>query len=304
MARIGESAAPVTTTDALARGRQRASLVPDLLVEARRIVNTVIAGWHGRKKRGIGENFWQFRPYVEGEAIARIDWRRSARDEHTYVRDREWEAAHTVWIWADPSPSMLYKSTTATVSKQSRALVLSLALAELLSRSGERIAWPGLTEPFSARNGAERMAAHLAHAPSLPMRPDLTAIRRFSDIILVGDFLDPVEETMAWLDPLARHGVRAHLIEVADPAEETFPYSGRTEFTDPETGDKLTAGRAETLVSAYRNVYVARREELAAWCKRQGWSYTVNHTDRLASEALVKVHMAMSLGDAAKGGAA
>ncbi len=107
--------------------------------------------------------------------VARIDWRRSARDDHTYVRDREWEAAHTVWLWADPSPSMLYKSRGATVSKESRALVLILALAELLSRSGERIAWPGLTDPFSARNGAERLAAHLSHAAELPAKPDLSA---------------------------------------------------------------------------------------------------------------------------------
>ena len=112
MARIGEVQAPAATRDALARGRLRASLVPDLLVEARRIVNTVIAGWHGRRKRGIGENFWQFRPYVEGDS-SRIDWRRSARDDHTYVRDREWEAAHTVWLWADPSPSMLYTQVGA-----------------------------------------------------------------------------------------------------------------------------------------------------------------------------------------------
>src|SRR5690606_26413082 len=158
-----------------------------------------------------------FRPYVEGEAVNRIDWRRSARDDHTYIRDREWEAAHTVWLWADPSPSMLYKSATATVSKESRALVLALAMAELLSRSGERIAWPGLTDPFTARNGAERIASHLAHAAKLPAKPDLSSIRRFSDIVLVSDFLDPVEETFEWLDVLSRHGVRAHLVEVADP---------------------------------------------------------------------------------------
>jgi uncharacterized protein (DUF58 family) len=294
MARIGEVSAPVSTRDALARGRMRASLVPDLLVEARRIVNTVIGGWHGRRKRGIGENFWQFRPYVEGEAISRIDWRRSARDDHTYVRDREWEAAHTVWLWADPSPSMLYKSTGAMVSKESRALVLVLALAELLSRSGERIAWPGLTDPFTARNGAERLASHLSHAIALPVRPDLSNIRRFSDIIIASDFLDPADEIMAWLDVLARHGVRAHLVEVADPAEEVFPYAGRTEFADPETGEKLTAGRAETVRDDYRLAYSARRQELMRWCKRLGWSYTVNHTDRLASEALVRLHMALT----------
>jgi uncharacterized protein (DUF58 family) len=294
MAPVGEAAVPVTTGDALARGRLRASLVPDLLVEARRVVNTVIAGWHGRRRRGIGENFWQFRPYVEGEPMSRIDWRRSARDDHTYIRDREWEAAHTVWLWADPSPSMLYKSATAAVSKESRALVLVLALAELLSRSGERIAWPGLTDPFAARNGAERLAARLSQTQSQPLRPELAQIRRFSDIVVASDFLDPVEETQAWLDPLARRGVRAHLVEVADPAEETFPYAGRTEFRDPETGERLTAGRAETLGEDYRQLYTTRRAELDQWCKRLGWSYTVNHTDRLASEALVKVHMAMT----------
>jgi uncharacterized protein (DUF58 family) len=180
--------------------------------------------------------------------------------------------------------------------------VLTFALAELLSRSGERIGWPGLTDPFTARNGAERLAARIAHAPDLPGRPDFSAIRRFSDVVVISDFLDPVEETMEWLDVLARLGIRAHLIEIADPAEETFPYAGRTEFADPETGQKLTAGRAEQLAEEYRLHYGARRSELAGWCKRLGWSFTVNHTDRLASEALVRLHLALSADPNAVGG--
>lgn len=294
MARIGEASHPVLARDALAHARSRAALVPDLLVEARRVVNTVIAGWHGRRRRGIGENFWQFRPYVEGDATARIDWRRSARDDHTFVRDREWEAAHTVWLWADRSPSMLYQSGLAEMPKEARALLLALALAELLSRSGERIAWPGLTDPFTARNGAERLAERLVYGGDLVPRPDLSMIRRFSDAVLIGDFLDPIEETRQWLDVLARHGVRAHLIEIADPAEESFPYLGRTEFQDPETGEKLTAGRAEAFRDSYRDLYLARRQALASWCSRLGWSFIVNHTDRPASEALIRVHMALS----------
>ena len=135
----------------------------------------------------------------------------------------------------------------------------------------------------------------MMHAAELPLRPPLTALKRFSDLILVSDFLDPVEETMAWLEPLAQRGVRVHLIEVADPAEESFPYSGRTEFVDPETGQKLTFGRAEQLKDDYRSVYLARREALSVWARRRGWSFTVNHTDRLASEALVRVHLAMSV---------
>lgn len=105
----------------------------------------------------------------------------------------------------------------------------------------------------------------------------------------------------AWLEPLAQRGVRVHLIEVADPAEENFPYAGRTEFLDPETGQKLTFGRAELLKDDYRALYLARRQELSAWARRRGWSYTVNHTDRLASDALVRVHMAMSVENVAGG---
>jgi hypothetical protein len=133
----------------------------------------------------------------------------------------------------------------------------------LLSRSGERIGYPGLLKPVSARNGAERLAIALAspHALTLPDRPSLDMVQRHSDVVLVSDFLDPPEETLAFLDTIARRGTRMHLLEVADPAEEVFPYAGRTEFEDPETGVRLTAGRAENWGEAYKTIYqpAARR---------------------------------------------
>ena len=294
MASIGQTVSPTSGNDALARARSRAALVPDCLVEARRIANTVIAGWHGRRKRGIGENFWQFRPYTEGESLSRIDWRRSARDDHTYVRDREWEAAHTIWLWADMSPSMLYKSSYAQVSKESRALVLMLALAEILARSGERIGCPGVMEPVSARNAAERLAAALMLSPPIGGMPETRMIRGWSDIVLIGDFLDDADRVMARIDPLARRGLRGHVVEVADPAEELFPYSGRTEFTDPETGAKLVAGRAESIREDYTRAYLLRREHLGQSLRHLGWTFVSHRTDHLASEALVAIHMHLS----------
>jgi uncharacterized protein (DUF58 family) len=294
MASIGQIVQPTPTRETLSRAQARAALVPDCMVEAKRLANTVIAGWHGRRKRGIGENFWQFRPYVDGESLSRIDWRRSARDDHTYVRDREWEAAHTVWLWADLSPSMMYKSTFGMVSKESRALVMMLALAEILARSGERIGCPGIMEPIAARNAAERLATALTHNTTTAGLPETGMIRSSSDIVLIGDFLDPAEAVMEQIGPLARRGLRGHVVEVADPAEELFPYAGRTEFTDPETGLKLTAGRAETLKDDYSRAYHARREALADNLRHLGWSFVPHRTDRPASEALVSVHMYLS----------
>ncbi|NDV85663.1 DUF58 domain-containing protein [Aurantimonas aggregata] len=291
---IGSTVELTAAPDALVRARQRAVLMPDLLVEARRVVATVIAGWHGRRRRGVGENFWQFRPFVEGEAVSRIDWRRSARDDHVYLRDQEWEAAHTVWVWADPSSSMQYQSKTAPVSKESRALVLVLALAEILSRSGERIGYPGVVDPISARNAAERIAATLLGSRPDDAFPPDDRLKRFSEMVIVSDLLDPVDAIVARIDRIARRGIRGHVVMISDPAEEAFPYAGRTEFRDPETGAKLTAGRAETLRTEYVTLYNARRDHIAEHCRRLGWSFIPHRTDRPASEALVAIHARLS----------
>ena len=294
MAPVGQITGEVERLDALARARARAALIPDCLVEARRVANTVIAGWHGRRRRGIGETFWQFRPYRDGETHSRIDWRRSARDDQLYVRDNEWEAAHTIGLWADRSPSMLYKSETAIVGKESRAIVLMLALAELLARSGERIGCPGIMEPVASRNAAERLALALDHAGPVSGLPDLSGTNRLSDVIILSDFLDAGDALDRVVGPAAQRGVRGHAIAIADPAEELFPYAGRTEFRDPETGGKLVAGRAETLAGAYREAWHNERTALAEQVRRVGWSFTPHRTDRLASEALVTIHGLLS----------
>ena len=164
MAPIGALTTPEPAPRVLSRARQRAALLPDLLVEAQRIASTLAHGWHGRRQRGTGDTFWQFRPYDQGESVARVDWRRSARDDAITMRDQEWEAAHTLWVFSDDSPSMLYRSSLTQVDKQSRALVLTLALAEMAGRGGERVGWPGLSTATVGRNRAERIAARLAAA--------------------------------------------------------------------------------------------------------------------------------------------
>jgi len=292
MAPIGNIAIRETGRDTIERARARASLIPSLLVEAQRVANTVFSGWHGRRKRGVGENFWQFRPYTPGETMSRIDWRRSARDENNiYVKDKEWQATHTVWLWVDESPSMLFKSDMATVAKQSRALVLAFAMAELLAKSGERVGWLGLTRPILSRNAAEKLAEALIMGKpqtEFPQNPDLG---QHSDMILISDFLDPIEENAANLEALYKRSTRGHVVQIVDPVEEVFPYSGRIEFRDPETGEKFTAGNAETLKNQYEAEIGMRSEAMRQTTNKLGWSFTRHHTDRLASEALVHLHM-------------
>ena len=279
-----------STRGSLTEAKGIAEAMPDMLIEARRVANVVLAGWHGRRTSGRGETFWQFRPFVTGEAASSIDWRRSARDEHLFVRQTEWEAAHTLWLWADLSPSMDFRSRLAPTSKRHRATVLTLALAELLAVAGERIGLLGASDPILARNAAERVAVLIPGAAKTPGPPDTRALRRFSDVVLFGDFLDPIEEIDKMLSAILRTGARAHLVQVTDPIEETFPYAGRTEFLDPETGLRHVVSRAEQYREDYTARLAALREHLRTLSRRLDWTFLVHRTDRPATEPLLALH--------------
>ncbi|PIT70987.1 DUF58 domain-containing protein [Bartonella tribocorum] len=269
--------------------------MPHLLLQARHIANTLITGWHGQRKRGNGENFWQFRPYMEGESINRIDWRRSARDENMYLREHEWQMTQTVWLWPDQSASMHYCSRFSKISKGNHAIILTLALASLLVQSGEHIAIPNLIPPTITSNVVERIAFALENHLNENPFPDFSTITRFSHAIIMSDFLDHPEKIIQHLNVLSTKQVTAHLIEIADPAEESFPYTGHTEFYDPETKEKHILGKAENLRKSYCKLYQARRQELVNFCARQGWSYHVSTTDKPLTETIL--HLANTMSD-------
>jgi uncharacterized protein (DUF58 family) len=273
--------------------------LPELLVEADRVVASMTAGWHGRRQAGQGETFWQFRPFSAGEAANRIDWRRSARDETLYVREREWENAETVWLHADLSASMNWRSTLAPISKRDRAAVLMLALADLLARAGERVGVPGLLAASPDRRASERIAERLLQHGAPVALPEPQTIRRFSEIVVFSDLLDRLGGLVAFTRAIAAQGARLHLVQVLDPAEETFPFTGRTEFVDPETGQRITAGRAEAWAADYRQLLARQRASLMEIQRRTGGSFLIHHTDRPAAEALVALHALLSARDVA-----
>ncbi|HWB46784.1 MAG TPA: DUF58 domain-containing protein [Hyphomicrobiaceae bacterium] len=268
-----------------------ADRLPDLMLEALRVANTVTHGIHGRRRAGTGETFWQFRQFQGNDPATVIDWRRSASSDHLYVREREWEAAHTFWLWPDLSPSMQFRSHLASVSKRDRALVLMLATAELLVRAGERVALLGLTQPMTSRRATSRMAetlaAHFGDALLQGSLPPPARLSRFSSIMLFSDFLDPPEVITQRLNEMAENNVAGHLVQVLDPAEETLAYEGRVEFRSPEGADRWIADRVETLRPEYQRRLQAHRAQLQHATQRIGWSFLVHHTDRPATEPLL-----------------
>jgi uncharacterized protein (DUF58 family) len=277
--------------------RALAASMPRLILEARRVAATVIHGLHGRRRAGSGENFWQYRRFVSGEAAARVDWRRSARDDHLYVREQEWEAAHTVWIWPDRSQSMTFASTTALDTKLERSLVIALALAEVLVEGGERIGIPGLMRPTASRNVVERIAQAIVHdqteRTSLPPTFSPSAL---AETVVLSDFWSPIARVHETIAQLSANGSAGHVVQIVDPAEETFPYAGRIEFVEPEGAGTITAGRAESWRADYIERIKRHRAEIRTETDRLGWSFIVHRTDRPASELLIKLHGQLGAG--------
>ncbi|WP_420391705.1 DUF58 domain-containing protein [Acuticoccus sp.] len=275
---------------AMLAAREAAANLPDLLVEAKRVAATVAAGWHGRRRAGTGETFWQFRPFDFGEPARRIDWRRSARDDTLLVREREWEAAHTVLLWVDRTASMRARSQLALASKEERGVVLLLALAELLGRGGERIGLIGGPPASARRDAADRIAQALVDtARDARSQPVFGSTRRHCDVVLIGDFLDPMPDWAETFATLASLGARAHLVQVLDPVEERFPFGGRNRFVDPESGIAFLVGKAEAWRTGYVEMLAAHKSALAQEAKRLGSTLTVHHTDRPAAPALLSL---------------
>jgi uncharacterized protein (DUF58 family) len=279
------------TQHASGLGRSLAETMPRLILEARRIAATVIHGLHGRKRAGPGENFWQYRRFMSGEPARNVDWRRSARDNTLYVREREWEAAHTVWIWPDRSPSMKFKSTLAQESKLDRTLVVAFALAEVLVQAGERVGVPGILRPSGSRNVLDKMANAIVHDVSeRTSLPPSFAPSALAEIVVVSDFWSPIEEVLTTLSRLSSTGAHGHAVQIVDPAEETFPYFGRVEFNEPEGGGMITAGRAETWKAEYEVLVARHRAAIRAETDRLGWSFAIHRTDRPTTELLLSLH--------------
>lgn len=276
-----------------------AASLPPLLVEAERVAATVAQGVHGRRRVGMGDAFWQYRRYRPGDPVNRIDWRPSAKTPHLFVREREWEAAESVWIWRDQSASMAYRSNPAGPDKAHRANLLALALAALLVRGGERVALlGGPAPPATGRAGLTRLAEHLERAAPEADRtrdlPPVTPIAKTGQIVLIGDFLAETEAVIGMIGSFAAQGPRGHLLQILDPAEEDMPFEGRAELIDPENGRRLVLGRAESLRAAYRDRLAAHRDAIGAVARARGWTFARHRLDHPPQGALLALYGALA----------
>jgi uncharacterized protein (DUF58 family) len=288
-------------SDALAlraRAEAEAGALPPLLARADQLAGTVLLGSHGRRRAGMGDDFWQYRPMVAGDTARMVDWRRSARSDERFVREREWQVAQSVLMWVDQAASMRFASSPDLPEKADRARLLALAVAVLLVRGGERV---GLTGGELPPRRGEVQLMRLAEAFSREAiedygAPEARAMLPQSSAVFISDFLGDPAPVEAALGKAADRGVRGVMLQVLDPAEEAFPFRGRTIFESVGRSLAHETLKADDLRARYLERLAERKAHLAALCEATGWRYQCHHTDQSAQSALLWLWQGMDGG--------
>jgi uncharacterized protein (DUF58 family) len=284
--------------DLRARAETLGSALPPLLAQAEHLAQAVMFGEHGRRRAGLGDEFWQYRPTHAGDSARMIDWRRSARSDGHFVREREWQAAQSVTLWVDPSRSMAFSGDKARAPKADRARVLALALAVLLLRAGERV---GLVEPgFPPRPGRAQLlrigAALAAEGEADYGVPESAGMVSHGRAVFLSDFLGDLAGVEEALARASDRGVRGVLMQVLDPAEEEFPFDGRTIFESMGGTLRHETLRAGDLRGRYLARLAERKARLATLAQATGWHYSAHHTGQSAQAALLWAYRALEGG--------
>ena len=292
---------PEAASDLRARAAALGAALPPLLAAADHLAASVAFGEHGRRRAGQGDEFWQYRQAHSGDAARAIDWRRSALGDVQYVREREWQSAQSVSLWVDGSASMSFTGDKTRPPKSDRAQLLALALASLLLRGGERVGLMGdLAPPRPGRAQLERLAAALLQNdtpdyPSAPDygRPEVTGIAPHGRVVLISDFMGDLAGVEAAMAAATDRGARGVLLQVLDPAEETFPFDGRTIFTSMGGSLRFETLRAGDLRARYLARLAERRDRLAQLARAAGWHLASHDTGQGAQPVLLWLYKAL-----------
>jgi uncharacterized protein (DUF58 family) len=224
--------------------------LPKLFIRAQKIAQSLMLGNHGLKRSGQGYDFWQFKPYEQGDDAAQIDWKNSAKSDHILLRKKEWQARQLCLFWVSPLRSMRY------AEKYNDAALIALSLGQALIKSGETI---GIANAPDLGRGStqgyyKRFIEKLNQQDEQSALPlfDLKRLSHKTDIILLHDFLEPLDHLEKWIAQLKTRQLNIRLVQILDQSEIDLTLTGRVLFENT-TGDKVKdLHHIESLIGEYK----------------------------------------------------
>ena len=260
---------------------------------ARAVVEGFLIGLHRSPHRGFSVEFAENRPYVPGDDIRYVDWRRYARSDRYYIKQYEEETNLRAYRAVDISGSMDWTSAPGRIlTKLEYARLLAASLAYLLLRQGDAAGLLAFDDAIRVRVQPRATRRHLG--PLLgalarlegsgttdaggAVREVALRMRRRGLVVLISHLLLHPAETVRALQVLRHRGHEVLEFHLKDPAERELPQAGDAVFYDPEDESELRTDSA-ALRPEYRR---AVEEAVQSWrleCRRMGADYHLFTTD-------------------------
>lgn len=273
--------------------------MPALLLQAHHLAATIDVGQHGRRKAGPGEDFWQFKHYTQGDGRSEIDWRQSAKRGEVFIRQKELESSENAWFWINHEETMSFKSKSAPYTKLEFANLITLSLLILLNKADENFAvlgkMPKCTHGTSQLDAA---TTALSEKTATPFENDLlnSKISSKSQLILTSDFLRSPEALKSQLRNVAANGSKGLLLHIADPAEITLPYSGRTTFHDMHGNPVISFKQVQNIRGDYQKAFAQHQKTLKEIAAQTGLRYLFCSSDAAPADVIARTYQVLSEG--------
>ncbi|MFZ4765579.1 MAG: DUF58 domain-containing protein [Roseimicrobium sp.] len=272
--------------------------IRSLELRARLVMEGFWKGLHRSLLHGFSAEFSEYRAYVSGDDPRFIDWKVMARNDRCYVKKFEEETNLRCQLLLDVSASMAYGSGAHT--KLTYASTLAATLALFLREQGDAAGVTLFDErvvehlPAQGRSGQwHALLLHLQRAQTaargqsqrFPLRALGEMIRRCALLVMLSDFLTPLDDLERDLGLLTAMQHDVVIFHVLDPAEITFPFQDAAAFTDGETGLRLLLDPASAKKN-YLERFEAHLTRLRGICAKHGVEYRLARTDTPVEQAL------------------
>ena len=271
--------------------------IRNLELRARVVVEGFWSGLHKSPYHGFSVEFTEYRQYTPGDDPRYLEWRVFARSDRYFLKRFEDETNLRCHLLVDQSRSMAFGSLGYT--KAAYAATLAATLGYFLHLQGDAIGLLTFDEqvrdylPARHRFGHLRRLMLSLEKPVSGRATDLAAplqrvaeiIRKRGLIVLISDFLAPLDRLEKAMVQLAACGHEVIVFQVLDPAEATFQFREPAVFEDLETGRTLMVDPG-----AVRADYTRRLDEQCAavrqLCQRLGNTCSRLTTDQPLELAL------------------
>lgn len=271
-----------------------------LKLQARAVVEGVLAGLHRSPHKGASVEFAEYKEYAPGDDVRHIDWRAYGRKDRYYVKQFEDETNVRLYLLLDASGSMDFGFESAP-TKWAWSCQLVSAIAWLALRQGDAPGLllfdeaPGLFVPPSSRRAQlDDIATVLAQrTPQGATRAD-AALSRIAErvharsiVLVCSDFLNDAEQWLTLARVLRKRAMEVVLVHVNDRAELELPYEGLTFFEGLE-GDGDVLADPDDIRDAYREAIVAHADEIQSACRAGDLEYYHATTEESVSSVILR----------------